>query len=94
MAAAGDAKAELLLQALVYQVAKEIGSLATVLEGAVDRIVLTGGIAYSKRIVDGITQRVNFIAPVTVIPGEEELESLAAGALRVLQGEEIAKSYQ
>lgn len=94
MATAGDAKAELLMQALVYQVAKEIGALSTVLEGAVDRIVLTGGIAYSKRVVDEITKRVKFIAPVTVIPGEEELESLAAGALRVLQGEEKAQFYQ
>jgi len=93
MAADGDEKAELILQALVYQVAKEIGAFATVLSGNVTRIVLTGGIAYSKRIVEGITQRVQFIAPVLVVPGEEELKSLAEGAIRVLQGKEQAKIY-
>lgn len=94
MATDGNLQAELLLQALTYQVAKEIGALATVLEGNVDRIILTGGIAYSKRIVESISSRVKFIAPVTVVPGEEELESLAAGALRVLRGEEKSQSYQ
>lgn len=94
MALEGNEKAELVLQALVYQVAKEIGSLATVLKGKVDGIVLTGGIAYSKRIVAGITESVKFIGPMMIIPGEEELESLAAGAIRVLQGEEEAQFYQ
>ncbi|MBP2657073.1 MAG: Butyrate kinase [Firmicutes bacterium] len=94
MAAGGDEKAELILQALVYQIAKEIGAFATVLKGNVYRIILTGGIAYSKRIVEGITARVKFIAPVVVVPGEEELESLAEGAIRVLEGEEEAQIYQ
>jgi len=94
MAEGGDEKAELVLQALVYQIAKEIGAFATVLKGNVNRIIITGGIAYSKRIVEGITERVKFIAPIVVVPGEEELESLAAGAIRVLQGEEEAKLYQ
>lgn len=93
MAAEGNEKAGLLLDALVYQVAKEIGALSTVLSGHVDRIILTGGMSYSQRIVDGIISRVAFIAPVAVVPGEEELESLAAGALRVLRGEEQAKTY-
>jgi butyrate kinase len=93
MAYGGNDKAELLLEAFVYQVAKEIGALATVLSGRVDRIILTGGIAYSKRIVDGISKRVSFIAPVVVIAGEEELESLASGALRVLSGEEQPREY-
>jgi len=94
MANEGNEKAEMLLQALCYQVAKDIGALATVLEGKVDGIILTGGIAYSKRIVDDITKRVKFIAPVVLVPGEEELESLVAGAIRVLHGEEEAKLYQ
>jgi len=94
MAADGDAKAELLLEAFCYQVAKEIGALATVLKGQVDRIVLTGGIAYSQRVMNDITDRVKSLAPVVIVPGEEELGSLAEGALRVLRGEEQAKTYQ
>jgi butyrate kinase len=93
MAAAGNQQAGLVLDALAYQVAKEIGAMAAVLEGAVDRIVLTGGLAYSNRIVDDIVRRVRFIAPVVVMPGEEELESLALGALRVIRGEEEAAAY-
>lgn len=94
MAEEGNEKAELLLQALAYQVSKDIAALSAVLSGKVERIILTGGIAYSKRIVADITKRVEFIAPVAVIPGEEELESLAAGARRVLNGEEQAQLYQ
>jgi len=94
MATEGNEKAQLLLQALCYQVAKEIGALSTVLKGNVERIILTGGIAYSKGIVEDITDRVTFIAPVVVMPGEEELESLAAGALRILRGEELPLTYQ
>ena len=93
MADNGDAKAKLVLEALSYQVAKEIGAMAAVLEGDVERIVLTGGIAYSERIVADISRRVKFIAPIVVVPGEEELEALAFGALRVLRGEETAKQY-
>lgn len=93
MADSGDAKAKLVLEALSYQVAKEIGAMAAVLEGEVDKIILTGGIAYSERIVAEISRRVKFIAPVVVVPGEEELEALAFGALRVLRGEEAAQSY-
>lgn len=93
MAAEGETKAELILKAMSYQIAKEIGAMATVLSGKVDAIVLTGGIAYSQKIVEDISRRVQFIAPVEVMPGEEELEALAAGALRVLKGEEQAKIY-
>ncbi|MPN06077.1 Butyrate kinase 2 [bioreactor metagenome] len=93
MAAGGNEQAELVLEALAYQVAKEIGAMAAVLEGHIDRIILTGGIAHSTRIVDAIIRRVKFLAQVTVVPGEEELESLAFGALRVLRGEEEAKEY-
>lgn len=93
LAAKGNEEAGLLLQAMAYQVAKEIGAMATVLSGAVDRIILTGGIAYSAKIVKAITERVQYIAPVVVAPGEEELESLAMGAIRVLRGEEQPQVY-
>lgn len=94
MADDGHEQAALLLKAFPYQVAKEIGAMAAVLEGQVDRIVLTGGMAYSRRLVDAITKRVRFIGPIAVIPGEEELEALATGALRVLRGEEQPLIYQ
>lgn len=93
MALEGNEQANIVLDALAYQVSKEIGAMAAVLEGNVDRIILTGGIAYSKRIVEDIIRRVKFIAPVEIIPGEEELESLAFGALRVIRGEEVAAIY-
>lgn len=89
----GDAKAELVLQAMAYQVAKAIGAMAAVAEGEIDRIVLTGGVANSKRITQAICKRVEFLAPIVIIPGEEELPALAQGALRVLRGEEEAKEY-
>lgn len=92
-AANGDKEAELVLGAMAYQVSKEIGAMAAVLAGDVDQIILTGGIAYSHRMVDLITDRVRFIAPIVVVPGEEELESLVQGAIRVLTGEEEAQSY-
>lgn len=93
MAALGHEKADLVLNALAYQVAKQIGAMATALEGKVDRIIITGGLANSQRIVNDIIRRVKFIAPVEVIPGEMELEALALGALRVLRGEEEALEY-
>lgn len=88
-----DEKAKLILEAMAYQVAKGIGDLSTVVEGKVDAIVLTGGIAYSKRITALIKKRVEFIAPVEIMPGENEMESLAMGILRVLKGEEEASEY-
>lgn len=90
----GDPQAKLVLEGLCYQVAKEIGAMAAVLSGEVAQIVLTGGLAHSEFITREIIRRVSFIAPVTVIPGEEEMEALALGALRVLQGEEEAKTYK
>lgn len=93
MANNGNQQADVVLDALAYQVAKEIGAMSAVLMGEVDRIILTGGIAYSKRIVEDIIKRVKFIAPVEVVPGEEELESLAFGALRVIRGEEKGSIY-
>jgi butyrate kinase len=90
----GDKKAEVLFKAMAYQIAKEIGKCAAVLCGKVDAIILTGGIAYSKEIVELIKERVEFIAPVVVYPGEDELLALAQGGLRVLKGEERAKEYE
>jgi butyrate kinase len=92
-AADGDATAGLVLQAMAYQTAKEIGAMATVLRGDIDRIVITGGLARSEPLVRDIVERVSFLAQVVLHPGEEELESLAAGALRVLRGEEEARGY-
>jgi butyrate kinase len=90
----GDKKAELLQNAMAYQVAKEIGKCATVLCGKVDAIILTGGIAYGKEMVDIIKEKVEFISPVVVYPGEDELLALAQGGLRVLKGEEAVKEYK
>lgn len=89
----GDAYAREVYEAMAYQIAKEIGAMATVLKGDVDAIVLTGGLANSKMLVDWIIERVSFIAPVLVFPGEDEMKALALGALRVLRGEEKAKEY-
>jgi butyrate kinase len=91
--AAGDKKAELILDAMAYQVAKEIGSCSTVLSGRVDAIVLTGVLAYGTGFVKRISDRINWIADVIVHPGEDELQALAEGALRVLRGEEEVKIY-
>ncbi len=79
--------------AMCYQVAKEIGACATVLNGKVDKIIITGGLAYNPQIIKEISSRVSFIAPIEVIPGENEMESLYLGAIRVLTGEDKAKEY-
>ncbi len=89
----GDTNAKLIFDAMIYQIAKEIGSYATVLKGNVDYIVLTGGLAYNKYIVDKIKDRVSFITEVLIYPGEDELLALAKGALRVLEKIEKAKIY-
>jgi butyrate kinase len=89
----GDAHAALIFEAMLYQVAKSIGAYAAVLKGAVDAILLTGGIAQDAEAVERIGERVRFIAPVQVYPGELEMEALAAGAIRVLSGGEEAKTY-
>jgi butyrate kinase len=92
--AAGDAHALLVARAMAYQIAKEIGAMATVLCGKVDAIVLTGGVAHWPDLVGWIRERVEFIAPVLVFAGEDEMLALAQGALRVLRGEETAKEYR
>ncbi|GFI18305.1 butyrate kinase 2 [Lachnospiraceae bacterium] len=89
----GDEKAAETREAFIMQVAKNIGSMACVLKGKVDQIVITGGIAYDKVVVSGLKERAGFIAPITVYPGEDELLALAQGALRVMNGEEKAMVY-
>ncbi|WDV46798.1 butyrate kinase [Clostridiaceae bacterium M8S5] len=93
MANSGDEKAKLVIDAMVYQVAKSIGSLATTLNGEVDYIVVTGGIAYDKYISAELTKRVSFIAPVHVEAGENEMSALASGVYRVMLNEEKAHDY-
>jgi butyrate kinase len=89
----GDAQARLVLEAMCYQIAKSVGALAAALEGRVDAILLTGGMAHLAPIVEAVRRRIAWIAPVHVFPGEDELRALAEGALRVLSGEERALRY-
>lgn len=90
----GDEKAKFFVDVMCYQIAKEIGADATVLNGQVDAIVITGGLAYDKYIVEEITKRVQFISEVIVYPGEDEMEALALGTLRVLKKEENPKIFK
>ena len=89
----GDEHAKLVRDAFILQVAKDMGSMACVLEGKVDQIIITGGIAYDKYVVSQLKERAGWIAPVTVYPGEDELLALVQGGLRVLNGEEKAMEY-
>ena len=89
----GDQNALEVFHAMAYQIAKEIGAMATVLCGDVKAIVITGGLANSRLLTDWIKESVSFIAPVLVLAGEFEMEALVSGALRVLRGEEQAKTY-
>lgn len=91
--AEGDEKAKLVYEAQAYQIAKGIGELAPTLDEGADAVILTGGVAHSRMLTDMIKKRVSFIAPVMVLPRENELESLALGALRILRGEEEAHEY-
>lgn len=93
MIAQGDERAREVYHAMAYQIAKEIGAMATVLKGRVEAIVLTGGLANSQMLVGWIAERISFIAPVMIMPGEFEMEAMAAGAWRVLCGAEAAKEY-
>lgn len=88
---AGNARAAAVYEAMIYQIAKEAGSMAAVLKGRVDALLLTGGMAHSQRLVSGLKSYVDWIAPVAVYPGEDELRSLAEGVFRVLDGEERAR---
>lgn len=91
--AAGDARAREVYEAMAYQVGKEIGAMATVLCGRLHAVVITGGLAWSDMFCSLVSERVGFLAPVLRFPGEFEMEALAAGALRVLRGEEQAQEY-
>jgi butyrate kinase len=92
--ACGDAEAKAVYEAMAYQVAKEIGAMDVVLEGKVDAILLTGGLAYDQNFVGWIERRVRHLAPVRVYPGEEEMTALVGGGLRVLRGEEQPRIYE
>jgi len=90
----GEELAELVFQAMAYQVAKEIGALASVFSGRLDGIVLTGGLAYNDRLTTLIKERVEFISRVLIYPGEGEIEALRDAALRVLRGKDKAQIYE
>ena len=90
---AGDKECEKIYKAFLYQITKAIGEMSAALNGKVDQIILTGGIAYSPTLIPDLKANVEWIAPVTVYPGEDELLALAQGAISVLSGEEKAKVY-
>lgn len=92
--AAGDHQARLVYDGLIYQVGKEVGAMASVLKGDVQGIFLTGGLAHSAYVVSGIKERISYLAPILVFPGNEEMRHLAEGALRVLEGKEKPKKYR
>ena len=93
MIADGDGYAAIVYEAMALNVAKDIAKLAATVSGKVDRIILTGGISYSKYISEYVKEHVEFICPVEVMPGEYEMEALAAGCLRVLRGEEELQDF-
>ncbi len=90
----GDEKAALIQDAMAYQIAKEIGALSTVLKGDIDAILLTGGMAHGKPVVDKITERVKHLGAVYVYPGEDEMKALAMNGLMVLKGETEPLEYK
>jgi butyrate kinase len=94
MALEGDVQAKLVYDAMALNIAKSIASEAVVLDGKIDAILLTGGIAHSDYFTGMIKQRIEFIAPVIIYAGENEMESLALGGLRVLRGQENAKIFR
>jgi butyrate kinase len=89
----GDVEAERVIDAMIHQIAKETGAMAAVLDGKLDAVALTGGLANSEYIIERLEKKIAFLGKVIVIPGEDELEALALGCLRVLRGEEAAKTY-
>ena len=93
MAAEGDDGVQEALNAFYYQVSKEIAAMSVAMKGKVDQIIFTGGIAHSEVVTGAIADQVDWIAPVTVYPGEDEMGALALGVLRVLDGREEAKEY-
>ncbi len=93
-AASGDSEAALVLDAMCYSIAKSIGAMAAALDGEVDAVILTGGLAHSEVITGNIAHRIRFIAPVEIYPGEDEMLALAESGLAVLRGERMAKIYE
>jgi butyrate kinase len=89
----GDKEAEYYFKGMIYQISKEIAAMSNILIGKVDRIVLTGGMAYSKMLTEQLSERVSYIAPIEILAGSFEMESLANGILRVLRGKEEAQIY-
>jgi len=89
----GEERAALVYRSMVYQIAKEIGAMGAVLAGKVDAVVLTGGLANSQRLVSAVSGRVDWIAPIVLYPGEDELQALMEGALRVLRNEEPVRVF-
>lgn len=90
---AGDEKANLVLQAMCYHISKEIGAMAASLCGNVDAVILTGGVSYNARVVEWIRERVGFIAPLVVKPGQNEMKALASHAVRALHDPSIVRQY-
>lgn len=90
----GNKEADLYRRAFIFQVSKDIGSMACVLSGKIDQIIITGGIAYDKAVVAGLKEHCGFLAPITVYPGEDELLALVQGGLRVVNGTEKALEYK
>ena len=89
----GDQHAKLVYDGMLYSCARALGGLAAAADGKVDRVILTGGLAHSKYVVEYLTRKLSFIAPVEVMAGEFELEALAAGACRVLNGQEQPRRF-
>lgn len=89
----GDLEAKKVYEAMAYQIAKEIGAASAVLEGRIDAIILTGSLVHGKELTEEITKRIQWISDVMIEPGENELQALAEGAVRVLNREEDAKTY-
>ncbi len=89
----GDDRAALVFEAMVYQIAKEIGAMSAALRGRVDAILITGGMAHSKKLIAKLRSHIYWIAPLHVFPGEDELQALAEGVLRVIHGEEAAHDF-
>jgi len=90
---AGDTRAAEVFEAMIYQIAKEAGSMAAVLAGKVDAVLLTGGMAHSRRVLELLRPQIEWIAPVEVFPGEDELRALSECVFRVLDGEEKVKRF-
>ncbi len=90
----GDADAEMALQAMVYQVAKETAGMAAVLQGRIDAVIITGGLAHSEELLGMLKPNIEFLGQIMVFPGEGELQALAEGAFRVIDSEEEAREYK